>query len=106
MRKGNAAGLFVLLLLLPLAVFGQAEVTGKITGKVTDEQGNPLAGATVEVTSEGLQLQREATTGEKGEFLFALLPTGAYTVVVSALGKQPQVITLRLSIGQTVTLDV
>lgn len=106
MRKGNAVGLFVLLLLLPLVAFGQAEVTGKISGKVTDDEGNPLAGATVEVTSDGLQIQREVVTGDKGEFLFALLPTGAYTVVVSALGMQPQVVTLRLSIGQTVPLDV
>ncbi|HEX9945124.1 MAG TPA: TonB-dependent receptor [Thermoanaerobaculia bacterium] len=98
--------MFLVLLLLPLALFGQAEVTGRITGKVTDDQGNPLAGATVEVTSTELQLERQATTGANGEFLFALLPTGTYTVTVTALGRQPQVINLRLGIGQTVPLDV
>ena len=106
MRAKNAACLFLTLLLVPLALFGQADVTGRITGKVTDDQGAPLAGATVEVTSEDLKLQRQATTGANGEFLFALLPTGSYTVVVTALGRQPQVITLRLGIGQTVPLDV
>jgi hypothetical protein len=106
MRARHAAWLFLILLVVPLAVFGQAEVTGRISGKVTDDQGNPLADATVEVTSEALQLQRQATTGANGEFLFALLPTGPYTVVVNAVGRQPQVVTLRLGIGQTVPLDV
>jgi outer membrane receptor protein involved in Fe transport len=106
MRKRHAAWLFVVLLLLPLAVFGQAEVTGRITGKVTDDQGNPLSGATVEATSKDLQIERQATTEANGEFLFALLPTGSYTVTVTAVGRQPQVFNLRLGIGQTVPLNV
>ena len=106
MRRRHASWFFLMLLLFPLVVFGQAEVTGRITGKVTDDQGKPIAGATVEVTSTGLKIQRQATTEENGEFLFALLPTGAYTVTVSAVGRQPQVINLRLGIGQTVPLDV
>lgn len=106
MRKRLAAWLFLTVLLVPLAVFGQAEVTGRITGTVKDDQGQPLSGATVEVTSKDLQLERQATTGANGDFLFALLPTGAYTVTVSALSHQPQVFNLRLGIGQTVPLDV
>ena len=106
MRKRSSAWFFLTLLLIPLAVFGQAEVTGKITGTVKDDQGAPLPGATVEVTSKDFQLERQATTGENGDFLFALLPTGAYTVTVTAAGRQPQVYNLRLSIGQTVPLDV
>src|SRR5436305_10276449 len=107
MRKQCAAAWFFLaLLLLPLALCGQAEVTGRITGKVMDDQGKPIAGAVVEATSTGLQLERQATTGANGEFLFNLLPTGAYTVTVTALGHQPEVISLKLSIGQTVPLDV
>ena len=106
MRRRHASWFFLMLLLFPLVVFGQAEVTGRITGKVTDDQGKPIAGATVEVTSTGLKIQRQATTEENGEFLFAVLPTGAYTVTVSAVGRQPQVINLRLGIGQTVPLDV
>src|SRR3954467_4568447 len=96
MRKRHASWFFLMVLLVPLAVFGQAEVTGKITGTVKDDQGQPVSGATVEVTSKGLQLERQATTDDKGEFLLALLPTGAYTVTVTALGRQPQVYNLRL----------
>ncbi len=106
MRLDAAAWFFLMLLVLPLALLGQAEVTGRITGTVTDDQGKPLAGATVEATSEGLKIERQATTGATGEFLLPLLPTGAYTVTVTALGRQPQIITLHLSIGQTVPLDV
>src|SRR5947209_390542 len=106
MRKRHASWFFLMVLLFPLAVFGQAEVTGRITGTVKDDQGKPIAGATVEVTSTALKIQRQATTEENGEFLFALLPTGAYTVTVSAVGRQPQFFNLRLGIGQTVPLDV
>jgi outer membrane receptor for ferrienterochelin and colicin len=106
MRKRYGASFFLALLLLPLSLFGQADVTGRITGKVTDDQGSPLAGAQVEVSSQNLQIERQATTGADGGFLFALLPTGPYTVTVTALGRQPQVITLQLGIGQTVPLDV
>jgi outer membrane receptor for ferrienterochelin and colicin len=81
-------------------------VTGRITGRVTDDQGNPLAGAQVEVSSQNLQIERQATSGADGGFLFALLPTGPYTVTVTALGRQPQVITLQLGIGQNIPLDV
>lgn len=106
MRKRHVACLFLVLLLLPLAVFGQAEVTGRITGKVTDDQGAPISGATVEVSASDLKIERQVTTGANGEFLVPLLPTGAYTVTITALGRQPQVFNLRLSIGQTVPLDV
>jgi outer membrane receptor for ferrienterochelin and colicin len=105
-RCGVAVWFLLFLLLLPLTVLGQADVTGRITGTVTDDQGKPITGATVEVSSEGLKIERQATTAANGEFLFPLLPTGAYTVTVTALGHQPQVITLRLSIGQTVPLDL
>src|SRR5258705_10215210 len=107
MRKRCGVACFLLtLLLLPLALFGQAEVTGRITGKVTDEQSQPMAGASVEVSSDALKIDRQTTTTANGEFLFGLLPTGAYTVTVTALGRQPQIINLRLGIGQTVPLDV
>jgi len=105
-RVAAAACFFLMLLVLPLALLGQAETTGRITGTVTDDQGAPLADATVEVTSEGLQIERQATTGKNGDFQFPLLPTGAYTVTVTATGRQPQVLTLHLGIGQTVPLDV
>ncbi|HVR98394.1 MAG TPA: TonB-dependent receptor, partial [Thermoanaerobaculia bacterium] len=96
----------VLLMALPALAFGQAQTTGRITGRVTDDQGAPVAGATVTVNNNELQLERTSTTGPNGDFLFALLPTGPYSATVSAEGRQPQVLTFRLGIGETVPLNV
>ena len=38
-------------LLLPTLVLAQAQTTGQIAGKVTDEGGSPVAGADVEASS-------------------------------------------------------
>lgn len=95
----------VLLLALPALAFGQAQTTGRITGTVVDDQGNPVANATVTATNTDLQLVRTATTSPSGDFLFALLPTGSYTVTVEAEGRQPQVYNLSLGVGQTAPIN-
>ena len=70
------------LALLAAAALAQAETTGKVSGTVKDEAGNPVAGASVKVVSSALQGERETTTGATGEFLMALLPVGAYSLTV------------------------
>ncbi|HVR98393.1 MAG TPA: TonB-dependent receptor [Thermoanaerobaculia bacterium] len=96
----------VLLMALPVLAFAQGQTTGRITGTVTDEQGAPVAGATVTVSNTELQLERTTTTGPSGEFLFALLPVGPYSATVTGEGRQPQVLTFRLGVGETVPLNV
>jgi hypothetical protein len=95
----------VLLLALPALAFGQAQTTGRITGRVVDDQGSPVANATVTATNEETQITRTATTSTSGDFLFALLPTGGYTVAIEATGKQPQVYRLSLGVGQTAPIN-
>jgi outer membrane receptor protein involved in Fe transport len=96
----------VLLVALPVLAFGQAQTTGRITGRVTDDQGAPVAGATVTINNTELQLERTTTTGPNGDFLFALLPVGPYSATVTGEGRQPQVLTFRLGVGETVPLNV
>ncbi len=98
--------LVVLLLGLPTLAFGQAQTTSRITGKVTDDQGAPIAGATITVNNDELKLERSATSSSSGEYLLAVLPTGSYTVTVEAAGKQPQAYKLSLGVGQTAPLNV
>ncbi|HEX2642987.1 MAG TPA: TonB-dependent receptor [Thermoanaerobaculia bacterium] len=95
----------VLLLALPALAFGQAQTTGRITGRVVDDQGNPVPNATVTATNEETQITRTTTSSASGDFLFALLPTGGYTVTIEATGKQPQVYRLSLGIGQTAPVN-
>jgi outer membrane receptor protein involved in Fe transport len=95
----------VLLVALPALAFGQAQTTGRINGKVVDDKGNPIGGATVTVLADALKLERASKTNPSGEFLFSLLPVGEYTVSITADGRQPYAATFRLGVGQTVPVN-
>ena len=56
------------------------------TGRVLGTNGEPLVGATVEVTSNAQGFTRTATTDDNGSFRIAALPAGTYTFTVSAAG--------------------
>ncbi len=58
-----------------------AQTTGRIVGRVADEEGGVLPGVAVEATSPALQGVRVATTDGSGDYRLALLPPGEYTVV-------------------------
>jgi outer membrane receptor for ferrienterochelin and colicin len=61
--------------------------TGEIRGVVTDDEGAPLAGATVTARNAGTSVQRSATTGGDGAYVIRLLPPGSYSVSASQLGR-------------------
>jgi hypothetical protein len=68
-------------------VLAQGGATGAINGTVQDASGAVLAGARVDVVSEGTgQVVRQLTTDSSGVFVVPFLPVGAYSVEVSASG--------------------
>jgi len=67
-------------------VRAQSILEGKITGTITDDKGEPLPGATVEIASPILQGKRSTMTSAKGTFVFLKLSTGKYKVTVSMPG--------------------
>lgn len=97
--------LAIAFLFVPTLVLAQAETTGRVTGKVLDEDRKPVAGAVITLESPALQGQRKATTDSNGRYLAPLLPTGVYTMTVNAPGKAPVQYTFRVAIGQTVPID-
>jgi hypothetical protein len=66
MRTRLTTGLWIGLLLTPAVLLAQADVNGRITGRVTNNDGQPVAGALVEVTCSALAIDRKATTGANG----------------------------------------
>lgn len=56
------------------------------SGRVQSTSGQPLAGATVTVTSDAQGFTRTVTTAEDGSYRIPQLPVGAYTFTVSADG--------------------
>jgi Carboxypeptidase regulatory-like domain len=68
-------------------VLAQGGATGAINGTVQDASGAVLAGARVDVVSEGTgQVVRQLTTDSSGVFVVPFLPVGTYSVEVSAAG--------------------
>jgi hypothetical protein len=66
---------------MPLLADGS--LFGTLTGRIKDETGAALPGATVELISADKGFRRTATTDATGSFNFALLPPGRYTVKAS-----------------------
>src|SRR5579871_6884373 len=81
-----------LFLLLCLCSFGvKAQTTASMTGTVKDQQGIGIPGATVQVTSAEMGIDRTTTSESDGVYTVAALPPGIYTVKASHDGFQTQV---------------
>jgi outer membrane receptor protein involved in Fe transport len=77
--------LLCLLLVATVTVLSQ-QVTGTITGSVTDSSGAAIPAVQVRLSSPATGMQRTIATGEDGDFRFLLVPPGNYTVEVSHQG--------------------
>ena len=76
----------VALALTPTLSMQAQTFTGSIGGKITDQQGAAVGGATVTLTAAATQQKRVTTTSEQGEFNFVSLAPGKYRLDVSATG--------------------
>src|SRR3712207_5907145 len=95
--------LYTVVVVTSLALVAQAPTlaaqvggtTDIITGRVTGPEGQPLAGARVEVTSVETEVTRTRTTDQSGRFTI-LFPDGGgqYRMTVRYLGMQPVTIAL------------
>ena len=93
-RFGNRPGalpcvlaIWLLLQLVP-SLIAQTAGMGVLTGRVVDSSGNPVANATVTVTSVDDGQARSATTGTDGSYRFDELPLGNYRMKLEAAGFQ------------------
>jgi len=75
------------LLLSAVSLFAQA--TGTISGTVRDATGAVIPAASVTVTNTGTNQSRTAPSDPAGQYVFPLLPVGAYQVRVEAQGFTP-----------------
>jgi hypothetical protein len=96
--------LFPSLVLFFLTSLAQAQnTTGSIVGRVTDQTGAAVAGATLTVTNVETQETRAIVSGASGDYSVSLLKPGTYTLRVTASGfkteTQPGVV---LNVDQTV----
>ena len=77
--------------------------SGKLSGRVTDEQGEPLVGTTVLIVGTTLG----AAADISGDYAVLQIPPGTYNVRFSSIGFQTQVFeNVLITSNNTTTLDV
>lgn len=87
------------ILLIQLNAFAQ---TGTVRGKVTDENGAPLVGATVVVP----EAQNGAVTNDNGLFSISKLAPGGYTLVATYPEKDTLLYDVEVKANKTVNVDL
>ena len=93
---------FLILLISVTSSLLNAQTSGKLSGVVKDENGEPLIGANVLIdgTSQG------AATDFEGYYNIINIRAGTYTIIFRYLGYQSQTISnVRISADQTTKLD-
>jgi hypothetical protein len=84
--------------------WGQASTS--LRGTIVDPSGGTLAAAQVVLASPESKTERNATTGEQGEYQFLFVPPGTYTLTVTAKGFQRYQITgVQLLVNTPTTMN-
>jgi hypothetical protein len=90
MRRVRGAAWCALFLFAGARVEAQTGLTGAaLEGTVTDPGGQPLPGASVQVSSTETGLVRRAATDEHGRYSVAVLPSGTYRLAIEHPGYPP-----------------
>src|SRR5882672_12852665 len=96
--------------LLVLFAFGAAsaqESRGSLTGKVSDQNGAVLPGATVVIKNTDTNVTSTGTTNDEGSYTFPLLQPGRYSLTVTATGFATATREgIQISVSEKRTLDV
>jgi hypothetical protein len=87
-------------MLLPISAF--ASVYGRLTGKVIDEEGKGVLGATVRVQGTTLGAP---VRNKDGSYTIVNIPAGSYEVLVRAVGKTEVTKKVRVSADETAELN-
>jgi hypothetical protein len=107
LRRGTAA-FSLLFVMLAVPAFAQV-TTGDIAGRVLDEQGNAVPGATITARNSGTGLSRTTTTDTAGEYVVRQLPPGTYSVTVELTGFRKAVVNnyaVNVGLRQTLNFDL
>ena len=107
-RNGLTMVLAFSAVLLASAVWGQGATTGSLSGKVQDEKGQPIPGASVTVTSNYLQGERGTATDVNGDFVIPYLPpANDYRVKAEAEGFNKVIQSnITVNLGSTTTMQI
>jgi hypothetical protein len=96
---------FVFLGTVP-AAYGQSNVTGALSGSVTDGTGAVVPGATVTLVDTGTDAKQTEKTNGEGHYMFANLKPGTYKVSATAESLKSDTMQVTVILGTTVPGDI
>ncbi|WP_243315240.1 TonB-dependent receptor [Geothrix paludis] len=107
MRSRHFAGSSLVALLVAAAPIMAQGVSTQLGGRVLDNQGAGVAGATVVIRNTETGLTRTLQTSAEGRYLATLLPVGPYTVTVTKAGFQTASnVKVNLNLGDAAPLTI
>lgn len=92
---------------LTIQLAQESSAGGSLAGLVRSQNGSPIAGAQVTLVA-GPQVNQSRTTSSSGQFSFAGLPGGAYTIEVRSVNFRPvrMTVNVRNGAGAFVTITL
>ena len=111
-KRGISKATFFMILCFSFLIFqagySQEMQTGRIIGKVVDEDGNPLPGVSITVSGPALQGKMSAITNAEGFYRVVGLPPGSdYEVRAELQGFETLIRKgIIVRVGSTVTIDL
>src|SRR5579863_7579872 len=111
MPKLPTAGLLLAAMFILLARTSQLRaqntvLTGGIAGRVTDQVGAVVSGASVVLRNLATGLQQSSTTNRSGLYQFLALMPGTYSVTTSEKGFHDVEALVRVQVGNTTLEDL
>jgi len=96
----------VVVVLLFVGTTAMAQSTATLQGTVRDQKGGVVPGAKVTAKNQGTGIERTTQTDSEGNYQFAALPVGNYSVEVEAQGFKRQLQNnLAIEVSRTVVND-
>lgn len=102
MHLFTIAKIWVLCWMLSAAAWAQP---GSLRGSVVDSSGAVLAGTKLTLSFDGRSPEQEAESSDNGDFLFATVPAGAYSLALRANGFAAKTVTGEVLAGQALELS-
>ncbi|RSK41888.1 TonB-dependent receptor [Mangrovimonas spongiae] len=92
----------LLLIIFTISGFAFSQNTGSVSGNIQDSQGNPLPGATVQISD----LNIGVVSDFNGDFMLEDVPEGDHTITISFMGYKTTDNTVTVVAGQSVVSNV